>query len=184
MPAHSPKLTRAFFVTDFDRERRKPSREGKEQRKAMSEIPQKKPRPSASERLKREKNPWEAFDEVRAFAREGRSSVLPEWARLTSSGGESTRRATAWASPAARGRRPGHRLLHDAHRHPQRHRYRQPAAHHRRITRKYARNLADITVRQNIQLHWLTIESLPEVVDALDSIGSRRKALAATWCAT
>ena len=26
-------------------------------------------------------------------------------------------------------------------------------------------------MRQNIQLHWLTIESLPEVVDALDSIG-------------
>ena len=39
------------------------------------------------------------------------------------------------------------------------------------ITRKQARNLADITVRQNIQLHWLTIESLPEVVDALDAIG-------------
>jgi sulfite reductase (ferredoxin) len=36
---------------------------------------------------------------------------------------------------------------------------------------KYARNLADITVRQNIQLHWLTIESLPEIVDALDAIG-------------
>ena len=32
------------------------------------------------ERLKREKNPWEVFDEVRAFAREGRSSVVPEWA--------------------------------------------------------------------------------------------------------
>ncbi len=26
-------------------------------------------------------------------------------------------------------------------------------------------------MRQNIQLHWLTIESLPEVVDALDAIG-------------
>ena len=39
------------------------------------------------------------------------------------------------------------------------------------MTRKHARNLADITVRQNIQLHWLTIESLPEVVDALDAIG-------------
>ena len=39
------------------------------------------------------------------------------------------------------------------------------------LTRKYARNLADITVRQNIQLHWLSIESLPEVVDALDAIG-------------
>ena len=33
-----------------------------------------------AERLKREKNPWEAFDEVRAFARAGRSSVIPEWA--------------------------------------------------------------------------------------------------------
>ena len=33
-----------------------------------------------AERLKREKNPWEAFDEVRAFARAGRTSVDPEWA--------------------------------------------------------------------------------------------------------
>src|SRR6202042_397659 len=39
------------------------------------------------------------------------------------------------------------------------------------ITKQHARNLADITVRQAIQLHWLTIESLPEVVDALDAIG-------------
>ena len=40
-----------------------------------------------------------------------------------------------------------------------------------RIARVHGRNLADITTRQNIQLHWLTIESLPEVVDALDKIG-------------
>ncbi len=33
-----------------------------------------------SERLKAAKNPWEAWDEVRQFAREGRDSVLPEWA--------------------------------------------------------------------------------------------------------
>jgi len=39
------------------------------------------------------------------------------------------------------------------------------------LTRQHARNLADITVRQNIQLHWLTIESLPEVVDALAAVG-------------
>ncbi len=39
------------------------------------------------------------------------------------------------------------------------------------LVRKYGRNLADITVRQNIQLHWLTIESLPEIVDALNKIG-------------
>ena len=30
---------------------------------------------------------------------------------------------------------------------------------------------ADLTVRQNIQLHWVTIESLPEVIQALWSVG-------------
>jgi sulfite reductase (ferredoxin) len=39
------------------------------------------------------------------------------------------------------------------------------------LSQKYGRNLADITVRQAIQFHWLTIESLPEVVDALNTIG-------------
>ena len=35
-----------------------------------------------AERLKREKNPWAAFNEVRDFARAGRTSVVPEWANL------------------------------------------------------------------------------------------------------
>ena len=33
------------------------------------------------------------------------------------------------------------------------------------LTRRYARGTADLTVRQNIQLHWITIEDLPEVLD-------------------
>ena len=124
------------------------------------------------ERLKREKNPWEAFDEVRAFAREGRSSVVPEWASAYfkwwgvytqgdgvgatgGKGGEGL--ATEWfmmriGIPNGIVSASQLRTIGE-------------------ITRKYARNLADITVRQNIQLHWLTIESLPEVVDALDAIG-------------
>ena len=49
----------------------------------MTEISQtKETKAQRAERLKREKNPWEAFDEVRAFAREGRASVVPEWAAL------------------------------------------------------------------------------------------------------
>ena len=124
------------------------------------------------ERLKREKNPWEAFNEVREFARGGRSSVAPEWASayfkwwgiytqgdgvgaVGGKGGEGL--ASEWFMmrigipngivSASQLRAIGG------------------------ITRKYARNLADITVRQNIQLHWLSIESLPEVVGALDAIG-------------
>jgi sulfite reductase (ferredoxin) len=137
-----------------------------------SPAPRKETSAQRMERLKREKNPWEAFDEVRAFAREGRSSVVPEWASAYfkwwgvytqgdgvgvtgGKGGEGL--TTEWFMmrigipngivSASQLRKIGE------------------------ITRKQARNLADITVRQNIQLHWLTIESLPEVVDALDAIG-------------
>jgi sulfite reductase (ferredoxin) len=39
------------------------------------------------------------------------------------------------------------------------------------LSKKHGRNLADITVRQCIQLHWLTIESLPEIVDAIYAVG-------------
>jgi sulfite reductase (ferredoxin) len=39
------------------------------------------------------------------------------------------------------------------------------------LTRRYANGTADLTVRQNIQLHWVTIESLPEVLDGLWKVG-------------
>jgi sulfite reductase (ferredoxin) len=39
------------------------------------------------------------------------------------------------------------------------------------LTSKYAHGIADITVRQNIQLHWVTIETLPEVLEALARVG-------------
>jgi sulfite reductase (ferredoxin) len=125
-----------------------------------------------SERLKREKNPWEAWEEVRQFAREGRESVLPEWAGTYfkwwgiytqgdgvgvtgGKGGEG--KATEYFMMRIglpNGLLTAHQLRVIAE-----------------ITAKYARGIGDITTRQNIQLHWLTIESLPEVVDKLTEIG-------------
>ena len=124
------------------------------------------------ERLKKAKNPWEAFDEVRAFAREGRSSVVPEWAStyfkwwgvytqgdgVGVTGGKGGEGLTSDYFMMRIGIPNG--IISSSQ-------LRTIGA----ITRNQARNLADITVRQNIQLHWLTIESLPEVVDALDAIG-------------
>src|SRR5256885_16625878 len=43
----------------------------------MSEI--KETKAQRVERLKREKNAWEHFDEIRAFARQGHGSIPPEW---------------------------------------------------------------------------------------------------------
>jgi sulfite reductase (ferredoxin) len=122
--------------------------------------------------LKFEKNPWTAWEEVRQFAREGRASVLPEWAGMyfkwwgiyTQGDGAGVTGGAAGEGKASEyfmmriGLPNGLLTAHQLH----------VIAD---ITKKYARGIADITTRQNIQLHWLTIESLPEVVDALTEIG-------------
>ena len=125
-----------------------------------------------SERLKLAKNPWEAWDEVRQFAKEGRASVLPDWAGLyfkwwgiyTQGDGVGATGGVGGEGKATEffmmriGLPNG--LLTSAQ-------LRVIAD----LTKKYARNLADITTRQNIQLHWLTIDGLVEVVDALTAVG-------------
>jgi sulfite reductase (ferredoxin) len=39
------------------------------------------------------------------------------------------------------------------------------------ISVKYARGTADVTDRQNIQLHWIEIEAMPAIWEALESVG-------------
>ena len=135
-------------------------------------APPKETKAQKSERLKLAKNPWEAWDEVRQFAREGRDAVLPEWTGLyfkwwgiyTQGDG-----IGATGGVGGEGKATEYFMM----------RIGLPngilTSHQLRvigqITRKHARNLADITTRQNIQLHWLTLESLVEVVDALTEIG-------------
>jgi sulfite reductase (ferredoxin) len=125
-----------------------------------------------AERLKLAKNPWEAWEEVRQFAREGRAAVLPEWAEFyfkwwgvysqgdglgVTGGKDGVGKATDYFMMRIglpNGLLTSHqlRVIGD-------------------LTKKHARNLADITTRQNIQLHWLTIESMPEIVESLTDIG-------------
>ncbi|MBS1822928.1 MAG: nitrite/sulfite reductase [Acidobacteria bacterium] len=128
-----------------------------------------------SERLKREKNPWEAWDEVRQFARDGRDSVPPEWMMYFRWWGVYTQGdgLGVTGGTAGEGKSTEYFMMRIA----------LPngiltSAQLRvvaQLTKKYARNLADITTRQNIQLHWLTIGGLVEVVDALESVGLSSK---------
>jgi sulfite reductase (ferredoxin) len=124
------------------------------------------------ERLKLAKNPWEAWDEVREFALHGRDSVIPEWAGTyfkwwgvytqgdglgVTGGANGEGKATEYfmmriGLPNGLLTSTQLRVIAD-------------------LTRKHARNLADITTRQNIQLHWLTLSSLVEVVDRLTAVG-------------
>ncbi len=124
-----------------------------------------------AERLKREMNPWDAIDEIRGFARHGRASIPEDWklyfkwwgiytqgdgAGVTGGrGGEG--KATEYfmmrvGIPNGILRVDQARVLAD-------------------IARHHGQNVADITVRQNIQFHWLTVESLPAIMEALDAVG-------------
>jgi len=40
-----------------------------------------------------------------------------------------------------------------------------------RISREFGRGIADITTRQNVQFHWLTIENIPEAIRMLNEVG-------------
>ncbi len=125
-----------------------------------------------AERLKREKNPWECLDEIREFARGGHDTITPEWlgtyfrywgVYTQGDGGGVT------AGKGGEGNAVPYFMV----------RIRIPngllAAHQVRviadIASKYARGLIDITVRQNIQLHWVRIEDLPDLLEGLWQAG-------------
>ncbi|MGC1415256.1 MAG: hypothetical protein WA817_08245 [Candidatus Acidiferrum sp.] len=124
------------------------------------------------ERLKRDKNAWEHFDEIREFARKGYGSIPPEWFSayfrtwgvytqgdgagvLGGTGGEG--KATPYFM--VRIRIPNGLLQSDQ--------VRAVAE----IAERHACGVVDITVRQNFQLHWVTLESLPEVLETLWAAG-------------
>ncbi len=125
-----------------------------------------------AERLKGALNPWSAYAEIERFAREGWDSIPPEWLNTyfrwwgiyTQGDGVGAIGGTGGEGKAVR-----YLLV----------RIRIPnglltAAQTRRIAdlaERYARGVADITVRQNIQLHWVRIEDLPAVIQGLSEIG-------------
>ncbi|MGB6678466.1 MAG: nitrite/sulfite reductase [Terriglobales bacterium] len=120
------------------------------------------------ERLKREKNPWQALDEIRGFARTGFASIPPEWlgtyfrwwgvyTQGDGAGVVGGKGGEGKALPCFMLRiRIPNGILNSSQ-------LRTIAE----LTERHARGIADLTVRQNIQLHWVTIEALPEILEAL-----------------
>jgi len=124
------------------------------------------------ERLKRELNPWDRLEDIRRFAREGYQSIPAEWlgtylrwwgvytqgdggGAIGGQGGE----GKAVPYFMVRIRIPNGFLRSEQ--------LRSIAT----LTKRYARGVADLTVRQNIQLHWITIEALPEILQELFNCG-------------
>ncbi|MFI5098779.1 MAG: nitrite/sulfite reductase, partial [Candidatus Acidiferrales bacterium] len=136
----------------------------------MSEL--KETKAQRVERLKREKNPWLHLGEIRDFARRGHSSIPPEWLSTyfrpwgvyTQGDGQGVTGGTGGEGRAVpffmvRIRIPNGLLTT---------RQVRTIAD---LSEQHGNGVADITVRQNIQLHWIRIESLPDLFDQLHSVG-------------
>jgi len=136
----------------------------------MSEI--KETKAQRVERLKREKNAWEHFDEIRAFARQGHASIPPEWlGTYFRSWGVYTQGDGAGVVGGKNGEGKATPFFMLRIRIPNGLLSSQQARTIADLAERHARGVADITVRQNVQLHWVTIESLPEVLEALWRVG-------------
>ncbi|HKW76941.1 MAG TPA: nitrite/sulfite reductase [Terriglobales bacterium] len=125
-----------------------------------------------AERLKAAKNPWQALEEFERFARLGYEAIPEEWTKtylrwwgvytqgdgagaLGGSGGEG--KTTAYFMVRVRlanGIITSRQLRTLA-----------------LLSERFARSTADITVRQNIQLHWITAPDLPLVLQWLKAAG-------------
>jgi len=135
---------------------------------------QKETKSQRIERLKRSKNAWDHLDEIREFARLGFDSIPPEWlATYFRTWGVYTQGDGAGVTGGSGGEgravpffmlriRVPNGLLSSTQ-------LRTIAA----LSDEHGNGVADVTVRQNIQLHWLKIESLPAVFERLQSVGLR-----------
>jgi sulfite reductase (ferredoxin) len=125
-----------------------------------------------SERLKLAKNPWEAWDEVREFSRQGRDTVLPEWTGLYFKWwGVYTQGDGKGVTGGANGEGKATEFFMMRIGLPNGLLTSQQTRVIGQLAVKYANNLADITTRQNIQFHWLTLGGLVDVVDSLTAVG-------------
>src|SRR5207249_1567350 len=120
------------------------------------------------ERLKRELNPWEAYEDILRFAREGWDAVPPEWfgtyfrwwGIYTQGDGVGAIGGKNGEGKATRNFMVRIRIPNGA---LESHQLKTIAD----LAERHGGGLGDITVRQNIQLHWVKLESLPEVFRAL-----------------
>jgi sulfite reductase (ferredoxin) len=136
----------------------------------MTAVPETKAR--RIERLKREKNAWDHFDEIREFARQGHSSIPPEWlGTYFRTWGVYTQGDGAGVVGGKNGEGKATQYFMVRIRIPNGILTSEQVRVLADLSEEHARGLADITVRQNIQFHWVTIESLPDLLERLWKAG-------------
>jgi sulfite reductase (ferredoxin) len=146
---------------------------GSQREHAAQEIPRaKETKAQRAERLKRAKNPWDHLAELQAYARYGYKAFPDEWIGTylrwwgvypqgdgvgVVGGKDGMGRSVPYFMTRIRltnGQVSAAQLKAIAS-----------------VAEKYGRGVADISVRQNIQLHWIEAEALPHVLEQLWRVG-------------
>ncbi len=126
------------------------------------------------ERLKREKNAWEHLDEIKEFARKGFDSIPPEWlSTYFRSWGVYTQGDGAGVTGGKGGEGKAVPFFMLRIRVPNGLLTAKQVRTIAALSEEQGNGVADLTVRQNVQLHWIRIESLPEVFERLQAVGLR-----------
>src|SRR3974377_1478094 len=126
------------------------------------------------ERLKREKNAWDHLDEIREFARKGFDSVPPEWlGTYFRSWGIYTQGDGLGVVGGKNGEGKAVPYFMVRIRIPNGLLTAEQTSVIAELSDTYGNGVADITVRQNIQLHWIRIEDVPEILERLQEVGLR-----------
>ncbi len=111
------------------------------------------------ERIKKEKNPFEVWDDLERYALTGFDSIHPDDFDRFKWYGIYTQRPQSDGYFMLRIKIPNGDLTT------------QQLKVIAELAQRYGQGLADITDRQNIQLHWLRIESIPPIEKALAEVG-------------
>ena len=111
-----------------------------------------------NERIKKEKDGLDVFEDILAYAKSGYESINPD---------DFTR--MRWYGLYQQKPNVGHFML----------RIKVPSGYLTSdqlravsdVTRLYARGITDITTRQNFQFHWLQIQDLPDIFERFANVG-------------
>ena len=114
--------------------------------------------PNKIEEIKSAKHPLDLYPDILRYAREG-------WQAIT----DDDKERLKWFGVFFRKPTPGHFMM----------RVRMPngvasapqLAELSAITRMYGRDVIDITTRQQVQLRWMRIEDVPDILDRLHRVG-------------
>ena len=124
-----------------------------------------------AERLKQALNPWTAFAEIERFAREGHASIPPEWSTYFRWWGIYSQGDGVGAVGGTGGEGKAVPYFMTRIRVPNGFVSAEQLRTIADLAERHARGVADVTVRQNFQLHWVTIEALPDLIRRLEKVG-------------